>query len=122
MPVIWCNATGSDFSRLRSTIRHIHGYVLSRSIVDDNSAPVVFWYHDSMAWLSLLIGPLIWFAMVYSLSIEVAWVSSACAIIIGFFLWLVALGYENPEMAKATIWGVLITIILSLYSAHLTFL
>ncbi len=75
-----------------------------------------------MAWLSLVIGPLIWFVMVYSLSIEVAWISSACAILIGFFLWLVALGYGNSEMAKATIWGVLITIILSLYSVYITFL
>jgi hypothetical protein len=42
--------------------------------------------------------------------------------LIGFFLWLIALGYENPRMAKATLIGVAINIILALMSAYLAFL
>ncbi|HIE81931.1 MAG TPA: hypothetical protein EYQ07_05350 [Candidatus Poseidoniales archaeon] len=79
------------------------------------------WYQDSMAWLGLTIGPAIWLAMVMFLSMQIAWVSLACGGIIGFFLWLVALGYDNPRMAKATLWGIAINSVLAGYSAYLTF-
>jgi len=54
--------------------------------------------------------------------LKVAWISLPCGALIGFFLWLIALGYENPRMAKATLIGVAINIILALMSAYLAFL
>tara|TARA_B100001964_G_scaffold150102_1_gene165273 strand:- start:2288 stop:2626 length:339 start_codon:yes stop_codon:yes gene_type:complete len=102
--------------------RHLDVRDAVRNNVNDSPSPEVAWHNDSMAWLSLLIGPSIWLVMVLFLSIQVAWISFACAGLIGLFLWLVALGYENPQMAKANIWGVVITAFLSLYSAYITFL
>ena len=79
------------------------------------------WYHDSMSWLGLIIGPGIWLAMAVFLSLQIAWISFACGGLIGFFLWLVALGYQNPQMARATLWGIAINAVLSAYSAWVAF-
>ena len=79
------------------------------------------WYRDSMSWLGLTIGPGIWLAMAVFLSLQSAWISLACGGLIGFFLWLVALGYQNPQMARATLWGIAINTVLSAYSAWLAF-
>ena len=79
------------------------------------------WYRDSMSWLGLTIGPGIWLAMAVFLSLQIAWISLACGGLIGFFLWLVALGYQNPQMARATLWGIAINTVLSAYSAWLAF-
>lgn len=79
------------------------------------------WYRDSMSWLGLTIGPGIWLAMAVFLSLQIAWISLACGGLIGFFLWLVALGYQNPQMARATLWGIAINTVLSAYSAWVAF-
>tara|TARA_B100001996_G_C18149679_1_gene396313 strand:- start:189 stop:464 length:276 start_codon:yes stop_codon:yes gene_type:complete len=90
--------------------------------VSKEAAPVdIPWYYDSMVWVGFLSAPVMWFAMAIFLSIEIAWISLACGGLIGFFLWLVALGYENPRMAKATLVGISINIILAIYSAQIAF-
>jgi|TARA_B100001996_G_scaffold379784_1_gene366083 hypothetical protein len=55
------------------------------------------------------------------LSLKVAWISLPCGALVGFFLWLIALGYDNPRMAKATLLGVTINIVLASYSAYYAF-
>ena len=85
-------------------------------------APVdIPWYYDSMVWVGFSSAPVMWVVMAIFLSIEIAWISLACGGLIGFFLWLVALGYENPRMAKATLIGISINIILAIYSAQIAF-
>ena len=90
----------------------------TRFVVDAN--PELRWQQDPMAWVGLLIGPSIWAVMAVSLSLRAAWISFACGGLIDFFLWLVALGYDNPRMAKATVWGISINLALpqSLPTTH----
>ena len=80
------------------------------------------WWKDSMVLLGLSLPVSLWLFMSIFLSLKVAWISLPCGALIGFFLWLIALGYENPRMAKATLIGVGINIILALISAYLAFL
>ena len=82
----------------------------------------VSWWKDSMVILGLLLPFILWLFMVVNLSLEIAWISLPCGILIGFFLWLIALGYENPRMAKATVIGVMINTILASFSAYYAFL
>jgi hypothetical protein len=56
------------------------------------------------------------------LSVPAAWISLACGGLIGFFLYLVALGYEDYRFAKATVWGVMINAALSSVSALFAFI
>lgn len=74
-----------------------------------------------MVWLGLLQGALIWLIMTVYLSISAAWISLACGGLIGFFLYLVAIAYEDYRFAKATVWGVLLNAFLSSFSAGLAF-
>jgi len=80
------------------------------------------WWADPMVWLGLLQGGAIWLVMAVYLSVSAAWISLACGGLIGFFLYLVALGYEDYRFAKATVWGVLINTALSSVSALLAFM
>ena len=80
------------------------------------------WWKDSMVILGLSLPMSLWIFMSIFLSLKVAWISLPCGALIGFFLWLIALGYENPRMAKATLIGVAINIILALISVYLAFL
>ena len=80
------------------------------------------WWKDSMVLISFSLPSLIWLMMYLFLSLKIAWISFPCGILVGFFLWLIALGYENPRMAKATLIGVAINIILALISVYLAFL
>ena len=60
---------------------------------------------QDMIWLGLLQGAeygLLW----HLLGLPSAWISFACGGLIGFFLYLVALGYEDYRFAKATVYGV----------------
>ena len=82
----------------------------------------VSWWKDPMVILGLLLPFILWLFMVVNLSLEIAWISLPCGILIGFFLWLIALGYENPRMAKATVIGVMINTILASFSAYYAFL
>ena len=86
------------------------------------SDPKSIWWKDLMVWLGLLQGAVIWLVMAVYLSVPAAWISLACGGLIGFFLYLVALGYEDYRFAKATVWGVLINTALSSFSAILAFL
>jgi hypothetical protein len=78
------------------------------------------WY-DPLSLLAISQGAIIWFFMFTYLSIEAAWISFACGGIIGLFLWLTALGYQNSQVAKFTIYGILINAFLSLISAFYAF-
>ncbi len=60
--------------------------------------------------------------MAVFLSITAAWISLPCGVLIGFFLYLVALGYEDHRFTKATVWGVLINTALSSFSALMAFI
>ena len=82
----------------------------------------VSWWKDPMVILGLFLPFILWLFMVVNLSLEIAWISLPCGILIGFFLWLIALGYENPRMAKATVIGVMINTILASFSAYYAFL
>ena len=86
------------------------------------SATESIWWADPMVWIGLLQGGAIWLVMAVYLSIPAAWISLACGGLIGFFLYMVALGYEDYRFAKATVWGVLINTVLSSVSALLAFM
>ncbi len=75
-----------------------------------------------MVWLGLLQGVTIWLVMAVYLSVAAAWISLAWRGLIGFFLYLVALGYEDYRFAKAYGLGVLINTVLSSVSALLAFM
>ncbi len=80
------------------------------------------WWGDPMVWLGLLQGGAIWLLMAIHLSVPAAWISLACGGMIGFFLYLVALGYEDYRFAKATVLGVLFNTALSSFSALIAFM
>tara|TARA_B110000495_G_C22715183_1_gene420369 strand:+ start:266 stop:529 length:264 start_codon:yes stop_codon:yes gene_type:complete len=84
----------------------------------EDNAP---WWKDSMSVLGLSQGASIWLFMVIFLNLEVAWISFACGGLIGLFLWLIALGYQRPEVAKFTLYGILLNAILSSLSAFIAF-
>lgn len=86
------------------------------------SATESTWWVDPMVWIGLLQGSVIWLVMAVYLSVPAAWISLACGGLIGFFLYLVALGYEDYRFAKATVWGVLVNMALSSFSAILAFM
>ncbi|MAH99045.1 MAG: hypothetical protein CMA12_06860 [Euryarchaeota archaeon] len=81
----------------------------------------ISWWADPMVWLGLLQGAGIWFAMVIFLGLPSAWISFACGGLIGFFLYLVALAYEDYRFAKAIFLGVLINAFLSSFSVFIAF-
>ncbi len=85
------------------------------------AANQVSWWKDPMVLLSFLFPPSLWILMYLLLSLKVAWISLPCGALVGFFLWLIALGYDNPRMAKATLLGVTINIVLASYSAYYAF-
>ena len=74
------------------------------------------------SWLSgFLIGPVATISVAIALSWKAAWIGMICDLIIGFFLILIALGYDKPSMAKGTIWGFVVAFIISLHPLWLTF-
>ena len=79
------------------------------------------WWKDSMVLLSISLPSCIWLMMYLLLSLEIAWISLPCGVLVGFFLWLIALGYENPRVAKATLIGVTANLILASISAYYAF-
>ncbi len=80
------------------------------------------WWKDSMVLISFSLPSLIWLMMYLFLSLKIAWISFPCGILVGFFLWLIALSYENPRMAKAAFFGVAINLILASISAYYAFI
>ncbi|MAG74502.1 MAG: hypothetical protein CL962_02915 [Euryarchaeota archaeon] len=79
------------------------------------------WWKDPMVLISALLPVSIWLFMYLYLSIKVAWISFPCGLLVGFFLWLIALGYENSRMANATIIGVAINLLFASISAYYAF-
>jgi len=79
------------------------------------------WWGDPMVWLGLLQGAVIWSVMALQLGLTVAWISIACGGLIGFFLLLVALGYENPRFARAIVGGIILNAMLAGVSAYYAF-
>ena len=80
------------------------------------------WWQDPMVWLGILHGAAIWAFMAVYLSIPSAWISLACGFFIGFFLYLVALGYQDYRFARAIVVGFAMNVFLSSFSAILAFI
>ena len=73
-------------------------------------------------WISgFSIGPLATAAVAIGLSWKAAWIGMVCDFFIGFFLILVALGYDRPNMAKGTVCGFAVGVLLSIHPLWLTF-
>jgi ABC-type Fe3+-siderophore transport system permease subunit len=79
------------------------------------------YFLNPLSLLSLFQGVFIWLFMMLFLSLEAAWISFACGGLIGLFLWLTALGYQNKQVAKLTLIGILLNAILSSISAYFAF-
>ena len=72
-------------------------------------------------WISgFMIGPVATLTVALMLSWKAAWIGMVCDLIIGFFLILIALGYERPNMAKGTATGFLVAFLISIHPLWLT--
>lgn len=76
---------------------------------------------DSDWIFGFMIGPLATLTVAISLSWKAAWIGMICDLIIGFFLVLIALGYRRPNMAKGTLVGFLVAVLISIHPLWLTF-
>ena len=76
---------------------------------------------DSDWVFGFMIGPLATLTVAISLSWKAAWIGMVCDLIIGFFLILIALGYRRPNMAKGTLVGFLVAVLISIHPLWLTF-
>ena len=76
---------------------------------------------DSDWIFGFMIGPLATLTVAISLSWRAAWIGMICDLIIGFFLVLIALGYRRPNMAKGTLVGFLVAVLISIHPLWLTF-
>ena len=73
-------------------------------------------------WMSgFIIGPLATASVVILLSWKAAWIGMVCDFIIGFFLILIALGYDRPNMVKGTLCGFAVAVLLSIHPLWLSF-
>ena len=73
-------------------------------------------------WISgFMIGPVATLTVALMLSWKAAWIGMGCDLIIGFFLILIALWYERPNMAKGTATGFLVAFLISIHPLWLTF-
>ncbi len=91
--------------------------MLSRTSMDELKKS----FFNPLSLLALFQGVIIWLFMMLFLSLEAAWISFACGGLIGLFLWLTALGYQNKHVAKLTLIGILLNAALSLISAYFAF-
>ncbi|MAC96841.1 MAG: hypothetical protein CL971_00070 [Euryarchaeota archaeon] len=76
---------------------------------------------DSDWVFGFMIGPLATLTVAISLSWKAAWIGMVCDLIIGFFLILIALGYRRPNMAKGTLVGFCVALLISIHPLWLTF-
>ena len=73
-------------------------------------------------WMSgFIIGPLATASVAILLSWKAAWIGMVCDFIIGFFLILIALGYDRPNMVKGTLCGFAVAVRLSILPLWLSF-
>ena len=68
-----------------------------------------------------MIGPVATATVAILLSWKAAWIGMVCDLIIGVFLVLIALGYDRPNMAKGTICGFCVAVLLSIHPLWLSF-
>ena len=76
---------------------------------------------DSDWVFGFMIGPLATLTVAITLSWKAAWIGMICDLIIGFFLILIALGYRRPNMAKGTLVGFCVAVLISIHPLWLTF-
>ena len=76
---------------------------------------------DSDWVFGFMIGPLATLTVAITLSWKAAWIGMICDLIIGFFLILIALGYRRPNMAKGTLVGFCVSVLISIHPLWLTF-
>lgn len=76
---------------------------------------------DSDWVFGFMIGPLATLTVAITLSWKAAWIGMVCDLIIGFFLILIALGYRRPNMAKGTLVGFCVALLISIHPLWLTF-
>jgi phosphate/sulfate permease len=103
-----------------------HPFLMIVSLIPIHPATLVGnqnvnWTSNPMAWLGILQGAIIWAFMALFLGLEVAWISFACGGLIGFFLFLVGLGYEDKTFTNASVAGIALNCVLSVFSAFLAF-
>ena len=79
------------------------------------------WIYDPMCWIGLTHGAINWVLMTIYISPEIAWISFACGGLIGFFIWLTALGYRQIKVAKFTLYGIAVNALLAIFSGWLAF-
>ena len=73
-------------------------------------------------WMSgFIIGPLATASVAILLSWKAAWIGMVCDFIIGFFLILIALVYDRPNMGKGTLCGFAVAVLLSIHPLWLSF-
>ena len=73
-------------------------------------------------WMSgFIIGPLATASVAILLSWKAAWIGMVCDFIIGFFIILIALGYDRPNMVKGTLCGFAVAVLLSIHPLWLSF-
>lgn len=73
-------------------------------------------------WGGVASGPLVIGGMSLLMSYKAAWIGAVCHLIVGFFLVLIALGYERPAVAKGFGVGMGLALLLSIPSLVQTFL
>lgn len=71
--------------------------------------------------LGLLTGPLTIGLVALALSWKAAWIGMVCHGLIGFFLALFAMGYDNPALARGIGVGFALALLLSAHPLWLTF-
>lgn len=76
---------------------------------------------DSDWIFGFMIGPAATLTVAFSLTWKAAWIGMVCDLIIGFFLILIALGYRRPNMAKGTLAGFFVALLISIHPLWLTF-
>ena len=67
-----------------------------------------------------MIGPVATLTVALMLSWKAAWIGMVCDLIIGFFLILIALGYDRPNMARNCN-RFLVAFLISIHPLWLTF-
>ena len=73
-------------------------------------------------WISgFMIGPVATLTVAVGLSWKDAWIGMVCDLIIGFFIILIAMGYERPNMPKGTLTGCCVAFVISIHPLWLTF-
>ena len=73
-------------------------------------------------WIAgFMIGPIATMTVAIGMSWKAAWIGMVCDFFIGFFLILIALGYDRPNMAKGTLYGFAVAVVLSIHPLWLSF-